>query len=89
MVSLKLLHSFQIIHMDIKLDNIVWSQLYNKFVFIDYGFSKYIEESLGKKSKTNFYGTFSYVSPDMKKLYFSKNLGMQTSIIMICFVQKE
>ena len=38
------MHSFKIIHGDIKPDNIMWSAQYNKPVFIDFGFSKCIKE---------------------------------------------
>jgi hypothetical protein len=34
-----------------------------------------VKEPIGKKSKTKFIGTFSYASPDMKKLYFLKDAG--------------
>jgi hypothetical protein len=34
-----------------------------------------VKEPIGKKSKTKFIGTFSYASPEMKKLYFLKDYG--------------
>lgn len=38
--DLRLIHSFQIIHGDIKSDNIMWSSYYEKNVFIDFGISR-------------------------------------------------
>ncbi len=69
---MKILHYLQICHLDIKLDNIAWSPTFSKFVFIDYGFSKYVVEPINKKTKTKFIGSFGYASPEMKKLYFIK-----------------
>ena len=63
LVSLKILHSLQICHIDIKFDNVAWSPSFGKFVYIDYGFSKFVKEPIGQKSKTKFIGTFSYASP--------------------------
>jgi serine/threonine protein kinase len=52
--SLKILHTFQICHKDIKMENIGFSNILNKFVFLDFGFSKSIKEDLGYKSFTKF-----------------------------------
>ena len=41
-----------------------------KFVFLDFGFSQFVEESCGERSLTSYRGTFSYTSSEMKKLYF-------------------
>ena len=41
--SLKILHSLQICHIDIKVDNIAWSPSFHKFVFLDFGFSKFVK----------------------------------------------
>ncbi len=40
--NLKILHSFKIMHLDIKPLNIVYSNIYAKPVFIDFGLSKII-----------------------------------------------
>ena len=37
------LHLFNIVHLDIKKDNICLSKISNKFVFIDFGFAKIIK----------------------------------------------
>lgn len=60
---LKLLHSLQFCHLDIKPDNIAWSPSYMKYVFIDFGFCRYVREAPGSKSRTKFIGTFNYASP--------------------------
>jgi len=41
--KLHLLHAFQVVHMDIKQANIMYSQLTEELVFIDYGFSRLIQ----------------------------------------------
>ena len=56
--------------MDIKPDNIAWSTTFQKFVFLDYGFCRYVQEPQGVKSLSQFTGTYSYASPQMKKIYF-------------------
>jgi serine/threonine protein kinase len=38
------LHKFKIIHKDIKLQNILYSKKYKKFVFTDFGISHLINE---------------------------------------------
>lgn len=54
--------------MDIKPDNIMYCRLKEEFVFIDFGFSKVLEEDIGFKSSTAFAGTLSYCSPEMAAL---------------------
>lgn len=61
--KLQLLHRMGIVHVDIKPDNIMFSRGRKDLVFIDFGFSKAIEEPLGFKSSTLFAGTFEYCSP--------------------------
>ena len=38
--SLSFLHSFNVVHLDIKHENIGWSNNKNKAIFLDFGFSK-------------------------------------------------
>jgi serine/threonine protein kinase len=57
------MHSLQLCHLDIKPENIAWSPYFNKFIFIDFGLSKYVNGPIGTKSKINFIGTFKYASP--------------------------
>ena len=66
------MHSLKFYHGDIKFDNIGWSSVYNKFVFLDFGFSKFIYEPLGLKTLARFQGTYNYCSEEMKKLYMLK-----------------
>jgi len=63
--KLNLLHAFQIVHMDIKQANIMYSQLTEELVFIDYGFSRLIQEKIGFKTQCSFAGSFSYCGPEM------------------------
>ncbi len=59
-------------HGDIKYDNIGWSPKFKKFVFLDFGFSKFIREQIGLKTVSHFQGTYNYCSDEMKKLYTLK-----------------
>ena len=70
--KLNILHAFQIMHVDIKQANIMYSQLTEDLVFIDFGFSKLIKEKIGFKTKCSFAGSFSYCGPEMLSVY--KNL---------------
>ena len=56
--SLDLMHSLGIIHGDIKLDNIMWSNYFHKWVFIDFGFSQVLSEKPGESTFTKYFGTF-------------------------------
>ena len=60
--NLLIMHNFGIVHRDIKEDNIAWSPHFQKWVFIDFGFSKFVKESFGKKSLTGYAGTYQYMS---------------------------
>jgi serine/threonine protein kinase len=57
------MHEFKIVHLDIKPENIVWSEHYQKAVFIDFGFSDIIKEERGFKSLCTFKGTPNFASP--------------------------
>lgn len=41
--SIGLLHQYNIVHQDIKPNNIMFSPAYHKIVLIDYGLSKFIK----------------------------------------------
>ena len=63
------LHKQKIVHMDINPGNIMYSPTFKKLVFIDYGFSKIIEEEQGYKTYTEFTGTLQYISKEMMALF--------------------
>lgn len=69
------MHSFNIVHADIKPDNIVFSPSLNKPVFIDFGFSSIIEEVPGQKKKSLFKGSPGFCSPEMLNLLSLTNLN--------------
>jgi len=89
-IKLRTLHSFKIIHLDIKPDNILFCHQTNQLVLIDFGFSKVIAEDLGFKSMTTFTGTMSYCSPEMTAisghsssfidLYYNDIYSLQASL---------
>ena len=59
------MHSFHFIHLDIKPQNILYSNFRKDFVFIDFGYSEMVKEKLGFKTLTNFAGTLGYCAPEM------------------------
>jgi serine/threonine protein kinase len=48
------MHSIHFIHMDIKKDNVAFSNSFNKYVFIDFGLSKLIRQNHNEKTLTKF-----------------------------------
>lgn len=60
--KLNMLHYFRLVHMDIKPENIMFSKTYEKLVFIDFGFSRVVNEEKGYKTKTQFHGSIRYCS---------------------------
>ncbi len=50
----------------------MFSKVYKKYVFIDFGISKFVKQDIGLKTLTQFVGTYRYACSDMKKLYFLK-----------------
>lgn len=63
--QLKIMHSFKIIHHDIKPQNIVMSKHFKKPIFIDFGFSDIIKEDVGYKTLTVFRGTPDFCTAEM------------------------
>ena len=55
--------------MDIKTGNFCFSPTLNKYVFIDYGFSKIVSETKGYKSLTRFKGSLQSCSQEMKECF--------------------
>ena len=63
------MHSLQIIHYDIKPDNLMWSKEFSAPVFIDFGGTTFINEKLGHKTLTKFIGTMGFVTTEMSKIF--------------------
>lgn len=74
--KLSLLHSFGVIHFDIKPANIMFSNTLKEYVFIDFGLSECIREKIGFKTETGFIGSLKYCSAQMWKLYQSNKKGI-------------
>jgi serine/threonine protein kinase len=60
MENLSLMHSVRLIHNDVKPENIMYSHQLKKYVFIDFGISEFIYETLGKMSIVVFRGSYNY-----------------------------
>ena len=59
---MKIMHTIKMVHRDIKEDNIGYSKYYRKWIFLDYGFAKFIDENIGYKTVTSFIGTYRYTT---------------------------
>lgn len=71
--NLAILHSFNIVHLDIKPMNIAFSNEFSKWIFIDFGFTEVVEQKVGYKTKTRYIGTFSFSSDEMKNCILGSN----------------
>jgi len=61
------MHTFHLIHKDIKPANILVTQD-GTVMLADFGISTHVKESAGETSKTFLEGTFKYMSPRMISL---------------------
>jgi serine/threonine protein kinase len=68
-LKLRSLHCLNIVHLDIKPDNISFSPSLNEPILLDFGFSDVVEDSVGKRTKTAFAGTLGFSSPEMVECY--------------------
>ena len=69
--KLKTLHRLRIVHLDIKPENLGFSPHNFSPVFIDFGFSKVLNEVLGLKTFSSFMGSINYCCKEMVDLYVS------------------
>ena len=60
--ALAILHSFKVVHMDIKPENLAYSPHNKKYVLLDFGFAEMIKEDIGEKTWINPKGTFNYMN---------------------------
>ena len=70
--NMAFLHKLRLIHLDIKPANIMRSPTFNKLVFIDFGFSRFVREEAGEKTLIKFYGSPTYCSNEMRRCFTSK-----------------
>ncbi len=59
------LHLLHIAHKDIKMDNILFSNRFKRFVLSDFGISEYVKEVVGQKTLTTYGGTVGFMSAEM------------------------
>ena len=60
--ALAILHSFKVVHMDIKPENLAYSPHNKKYVLLDFGFAEMISEDIGEKTWIKPKGTFNYMN---------------------------
>ena len=53
------MHTINLVHLDIKPANIAFSPRFNKWVFIDFGLSRFIREEFLKSTLIFFVGTYN------------------------------
>ena len=66
------MHRLKIVHRDIKPDNLMYSRIHNRLVFIDFGLSTFLEDDIGSKTMTSFVGNIENCSRDMMKAYIEE-----------------
>ena len=69
------MHTLRMVHRDLKEANIGWSSEFGKWVFLDFGFTKFLRESVGEKTYTKFIGTFKYTTEELHQLYYFNETG--------------
>jgi serine/threonine protein kinase len=57
---LRRIHLLNVVHLDIKPSNLMFSKISNKIIFIDYGLSEIIHQNIGKNTMISFRGTPQY-----------------------------
>lgn len=70
--NLAVLHSFGIIHKDVKPANTLWSERLQKFLLCDFGISHYVKERIDLQSETYMEGTPCFMSPEMRTIGHNK-----------------
>lgn len=71
---LKTMRKINLIHGDIKPENILWSKNYAQMVLVDFGLAKFVRQNLNEKTETYFRGTKTHVGEQMLELYhYSKD----------------
>ena len=53
----------------------MWSSQFKKNVFVDFGLSLFLNETIDQNTYTTFFGTYFYVCSEMKELYGKKKKG--------------
>ena len=53
----------------------MWSEEYQKNVFIDFGMSMVVKEKPGQRTLTHYFGTYGFCCDDMRKLLFEQKVG--------------
>jgi len=67
--NLYIAHMWNIVHMDLKPSNIMFSPKKQRYVLIDFGLSNIIHETVGFKSLISFSGNLQYCSQEMVELF--------------------
>ena len=67
------MHKLNLIHLDIKPANISFSPKFKKWIFLDFGLSKFIKDNFYQETLISYSGTYEFSSPQMKKTLTSDN----------------
>ena len=55
--------------------NVGWSPILKRWVFLDFGFAKFLKENIGDQSVGKYIGTYSYTIKEMQELYHLGKFG--------------
>ena len=69
MEGMKKMHSLQIVHRDIKPANVGWSPSFRKWVFLDFGFAKNLQQTIGFKTRSKFIGSYPYATKELQQIH--------------------
>ena len=67
--AIQKMHALQIVHGDIKDQNIMFSPSLGRYLLTDFGTVMQVREQPGEKTWTFFYGTLKFTIPEMRNLF--------------------
>lgn len=58
-----------------KEQNVGWSPSFKRWIFLDFGFAKFLRENIGYKSYGRFIGTYKYTLKQLQELFHLERPG--------------
>lgn len=52
------MHSLNFVHLDLKPENIAYSNFFNRWIFLDFGLSEMNKQNIGYSTLTGYVGSF-------------------------------